>query len=167
MWKSSIKKVNQYLADDAFTGFWYGQANMNSGKRVGTYFGALDAFFPGELALSGDLERAKSLEESCYRMWTKWGVEPEVLNYSNMTIVEKGYALRPEIIESAYYLYHFTKNPRYLEMGQTFFNSIVKYCRTDVAYAALSDVEKKTKACLIRCYFPFRTRKFAYFHPVR
>jgi mannosidase alpha-like ER degradation enhancer 2 len=115
MWKSSVKAVNQYLANDAVSGFWYGQANMNSGKHVGTYFGALDAFFPGELALSGDLDRAKSLEESCYRMWTKWGIEPEVLNYSNMKIVENGYTLRPEIIESAYYLYHFTKDRRYLD----------------------------------------------------
>jgi len=162
MWKSSIQALNQYLADDVPTGFWYGQANMNSGKRVGTDFGALDAFFPGELALSGDLDRAKRLEESCYRMWTKWGVEPEALNYSNMKIVEKGYALRPEIIESAYYLYHFTKNPRYLEMGDTFFNSIMKYCRTDVAYAALSDVEGKTKTDRMESFFLAETLKYLY-----
>jgi glycosyl hydrolase family 47 len=162
MWKSSIQALNQYLADDVPTGFWYGQANMNSGKRVGTDFGALDAFFPGELALSGDLDRAKRLEESCYRMWTKWGVEPEALNYSNMKIVEKGYALRPEIIESAYYLYHFTKNPRYLEMGHTFFNSIMKYCRTDVAYAALSDVEEKTKTDRMESFFLAETLKYLF-----
>ena len=162
MWKSSIKAVNQYLADDAPTGFWYGQANMNSGKRVGTDFGALDAFFPGELALSGDLNRAKRLEESCYMMWTKWGVEPEVLNYSSMKIIEKGYVLRPEIVESAFYLYRFTKAPRYLEMGQTFFNGIVKYCKTDVAYAALSDVEKKTKADRMESFFLAETLKYLY-----
>jgi mannosidase alpha-like ER degradation enhancer 2 len=162
MWKSSIKAVNQYLADDALTGFWYGQANMNSGKRVGTHFGALDAFFPGELALSGDLDRAKRLEESCFKMWTKWGIEPELLNYSNMTITEEGYALRPEIIESAYYLHHFTENPRYLEMGHTFFNSIEKYCRTDVAYAALADVKKKTKADRMESFFFAETLKYLY-----
>jgi mannosidase alpha-like ER degradation enhancer 2 len=150
------------LADDALTGFWYGQANMNSGKRVGTHFGALDAFFPGELALSGDLDRAKRLEESCFKMWTKWGIEPELLNYSNMTITEEGYALRPEIIESAYYLHHFTENPRYLEMGHTFFNSIEKYCRTDVAYAALADVEKKTKADRMESFFIAETLKYLY-----
>ena len=162
MWKSSVKAVNQYLADDASTGFWYGQANMNTGKRVGTYFGALEAFFPGELALSGDLDRAKRLEESCYRMWTKWGVEPEVLNYSSMKIVEKRYALRPEVIESAYYLRHFTKDPRYVEMGQAFFNSIVKYCRTDAAYAALSDVETKAKADRMESFFLAETLKYLY-----
>jgi mannosidase alpha-like ER degradation enhancer 2 len=162
MWKSSIKALNQYLADDASTGFWYGQANMNSGKRVGTNFGALEAFFPGELALSGDVDRAKRLEESCYKMWTKWGIEPEALNYSNMKIVERQYALRPEIIESAYYLYHFTKDSRYLDMGQIFFNSVVKYCRTDVGYAALSDVENKTKADRMESFFLAETLKYLY-----
>jgi mannosidase alpha-like ER degradation enhancer 2 len=162
MWKSSIKALNQYLADDASTGFWYGQANMNNGKRVGTNFGALEAFFPGELALSGDLDRAKRLEESCYKMWTKWGIEPEALNYSNMKIVERGYALRPEIIESAYYLYRFTKDSRCLDMGQTFFNSLVKYCRTDAGYAALSDVEKKTKADRMESFFLAETLKYLY-----
>src|ERR1700746_2760887 len=162
MWKSSIKALNQYLADDGSTGFWYGQANMNSGKRVGTNFGALEAFFPGELALSGDLDRAKRLEESCYKMWTKWGIEPEAVTYSNMKIVDAGYALRPEIIESAYYLYHFTKDARYLDMGQTFFNSLVKYCRTDAGYAALSDVEKKTKADRMESFFLAETLKYLY-----
>ena len=162
MWKSSIKAVNQYLADNAPTGFWYGQANMNSGKRTGTYFGALEAFFPGELALSGDLDRAKRLEESCFKMWTKWGIEPEVLNYSNMTIVEKAYALRPEIIESAFYLHHFTNDPRYLEMGHTFFNGIENYCRTDVAYAALADVEKEKKADRMESFFLAETLKYLY-----
>jgi hypothetical protein len=95
-------------------------------------------------------------------MWTKWGIEPEVLNYSNMTIVERGYALRPEIIESAYYLRQFTKDPRYVEMGQTFFNSIVKYCRTDAAYAALSDVETKAKADRMESFFLAETLKYLY-----
>ena len=75
MWKSSIEAVNKYLADQEPTGFWYGQANMNTGARAGTDFGALDAFFPGTLALSGDLDRAKKLEDSAYKMWTTFGIE--------------------------------------------------------------------------------------------
>src|SRR5262252_4944702 len=41
MWKSSIEALNKYLADQAPTGFWYGEANMNTGGRTGTVFGAL------------------------------------------------------------------------------------------------------------------------------
>jgi len=162
MWKASIEAVNKYLADQAATGFWYGQANMNTGARTGTDFGALDAFFPGTLALSGDLERARKLEDSAYKMWTTLGVEPEEMNYVTMKITDDGYALRPEIIESAYYLSYFTKDPRYREMGKTFFDSLTKYCRTEVGYAALSDVEKKTKKDEMESFFFAETLKYLY-----
>jgi Glycosyl hydrolase family 47 len=162
MWDSSIAALNRYVADDAPTGLWYGHVNMNTGKRTGTYFGALDAFFPGELALSGDLPRARRLEDSCYKMWTTFGIEPEVIDYSTMKVVYGGYPLRPEIIESAYYLHHFTKDPRYLEMGNTFFDSLVKYCRTPVAYAALKDVRTKEKADDMESFFLAETLKYLY-----
>jgi mannosyl-oligosaccharide alpha-1,2-mannosidase len=162
MWKVSVEAANKYLADQAATGFWYGQANMNTGARAGTEFGSLDAFFAGTLALSGDLERARKLEDSAYKMWTTFGIEPEAMNYSAMRISYDGYELRPEIIESAYYLRHFTGDPRYAEMGKTFFESLTKYCRTDVAYAALSNVEKKTKKDDMESFFFAETLKYLY-----
>lgn len=162
MWTSSIEAVNKCLADEVSTGFWYGQANMNTGDRASTYFGALDAFFPGTLALSGDLDRARKLEDSAYKMWTTFGIEPEEINYKKMTIAANGYELRPEIIESAFYLYRFTHDPRYREMGKVFFDSLTKYCRTDVAYAALSDVKRKTKKDEMESFFLAETLKYLY-----
>lgn len=162
MWKASIEAVNKYLADRAPTGFWYGEANMNTGARSRTVFGALHAFFPGTLALSGDLDRARKLEDSAYKMWTAFGVEPEEIDYTRMKIIYDGYALRPEIIESAYYLHHFTNDPRYLAMGKTFFDSLVRYCRTGSGYAALSNVEKKTKKDEMESFFFAETLKYLY-----
>jgi len=162
MWKASIAALNKYVADEAPTGFWYSQVDMNTGKRVGTEFGALDAFFPGTLALSGDLERARKLEDSAYKMWTTFGIEPEAMDYSTMKITADGYALRPEIIESAYYLYYFTHDPRYLDMGRTYYESLVKYCRTDVAYSALKHVEAKTKEDDMESFFLAETLKYLY-----
>jgi ER degradation enhancer, mannosidase alpha-like 2 len=162
MWKASLQALNQYVADDAPTGFWYGHVDMNTGGRRATYFGALDAFFPGELALSGDIERARRLEDSCYRMWTTFGIEPEVIDYATMKVVSPGYALRPEIIESAYYLYQFTSDPRYLEMGRTFFDGLVKYCRTKVGYASLSDARTKAQEDDMESFFLAETLKYLY-----
>jgi ER degradation enhancer, mannosidase alpha-like 2 len=162
MWDTSIAALNRYVADDAPTGLWYGHVNMNTGKRTGTYFGALDAFFPGELALSGDMPRARRLEDSCYKMWTMFGIEPEVINYSTMKVIYGGYPLRPEIIESAFYLHHFTNDPRYLQMGNTFFDSLVKYCRTPVAYAALKDVRTKQQDDDMESFFLAETLKYLY-----
>lgn len=162
MWETSVAAVNKYLADDAPTGFWYGHVNMNTGARTARDFGALDAYFPGELALSGDLNRAQRLEDSAYKMWTTFGIEPEEINYTTMKITYNGYPLRPEIIESAFYLHRLTGDPRYLAVGRTFFDSLVKYCRTDVAYAALSNVETKEKTDSMESFFFAEVLKYLY-----
>ena len=99
MWRASIGPVNRYLADDVAGALWYGHADMTSGARTATHYGALDAYFPGLLALSGDVGRAARLEDSSFRMWSLHGIEPEVLDYRTLTVVSPGYELRPEIVE--------------------------------------------------------------------
>jgi glycosyl hydrolase family 47 len=162
MWEASVKAVNKYLADATRSGLWYGQADMNTGKRVSTQYGALDAFFPAVLARSGDLERARRLQESSYKMWTSFGVEPETFDYTTGKITSPGYQLRPEIIESAYYLKFFTKDPRYEEMGATFILGLVRNCKTDAGYAALSDVESRSKKDSMESFFLAETLKYLY-----
>jgi mannosidase alpha-like ER degradation enhancer 2 len=162
MWTESAAAINKYLVDERPNGLWYGQANMETGKRTTTYYGALDAFFPAVLALSGDRERAAKLEDSSYLMWNLAGIEPDALNYATMQIKDASYPLRPEIIESAYYLYHYTHDPKYLAMGQTFFDSLMKYCRTDVGFAALSDVRTKQKTDSMESFFFAETMKYLY-----
>lgn len=162
MWGESLTAINRYLADQRPNGLWYGRANMNTGKRTETYYGALDAFFPAVLTLSGDVKRAAALEDSSYLMWNYAGIEPEVFDYAKMMIVSLGYPLRPEIIESAYYLYHATGDAKYLAMGQTFFNSLMKYCRTDSGFAALSDVRTKQKDDHMESFFFAETLKYLY-----
>lgn len=162
MWQESIPAVNKYLADQRPTGLWYGQADMNTGMRTHTFYGSLDAFFPAVLALSGDQTRAAALQNSSYKMWNLAGIEPEQLDYATMTITDPSYALRPEIIESTYYLYHYTQDAKYLAMGQTYFDSLVKYCRTDVGFAELADVRSKKKNDAMESFFFAETLKYLY-----
>ena len=93
------------------------------------YYGALDAFFPGTLALksdsSQDLDLAEMLHEASNYMWDDgiWGdenpnthkglMECDEYHYEEKNVCSRlkrsNYFLRPEIIESAHYLYHCTK----------------------------------------------------------
>ncbi|MEJ2616597.1 MAG: glycoside hydrolase family 47 protein, partial [Ignavibacteriaceae bacterium] len=143
-------------------GFWYGHSDMNTGKRTSTVFGALDAFFPACLALSGDMSRAKKLEASCFKMWNLEGIEPELINYKTMEIINPQYVFRPEIIDSAYYLYHYTHDEKYMEMGKTFLNDIIKYCRTPVGFASLKSVITKEKEDDMESFFFAETLKYLY-----
>jgi mannosidase alpha-like ER degradation enhancer 2 len=162
MWQESIKAVNKYNADEVRGELWYGHADMNTGKRTATTYGALDAFFPAVLALSGDLERAKRLQDSGFKMWTKHGIEPEVFDYQKMEVVHGGYPLRPEIVESTYYLYQYTKDEKYLQMGATFFEDFVKYCKTDEGYASLKSVVTKEKSDSMQSFVFAETFKYYY-----
>ncbi len=162
MWQKSIVAINKYLAEQTRLGLWYGQADMRTGARTTHEYGALDAFFPALLALAGDLPRAEALQRSSFQMWTLYGIEPETLRYPSLEVASAGYPLRPEIIESTYYLHHQTGDPLYLHMGQLYYDSLVKWCRTPDAYAALSDVRTKQQKDEMESFFFAETLKYLY-----
>jgi mannosidase alpha-like ER degradation enhancer 2 len=162
MFTDSIAAVNRYLADDSPDGLWYGVSDMRTGRRTATVYGSLQAFLPSILAASGDLDRARRLQDSGFRMWMLHGIEPELLDYRTMQVRSAGYQLRPEIIESAYYLDHYTHDPQYAEMGRTFFESIVEYCRVDAGYTALRSVVTKEKGDRMHSFLFAETFKYLY-----
>ncbi|MEO7430940.1 MAG: GH92 family glycosyl hydrolase [Dokdonella sp.] len=162
MWKTSIAAINAHLADEVDGRLWYGTADMNTGRRTHTTWGALDAFFPALLAMSGDVSRASRLQDSSFSMWQLNGIEPEVLDYRSGAIPYPGYALRPEIVESAYYLARYTHDAKYPAMGRTMFRDFVKYCRTDAAYAALENVITKKKKDRMESFVFAETFKYYY-----
>jgi mannosidase alpha-like ER degradation enhancer 2 len=162
MWEASIAAVNKYLADEIRGELWYGHAEMHTGKRTKTEYGALDAFFPALLALSGDLERARRLQVSSIKMWNVYGIEPETLDYKTMRVIDGKYHLRPEIVESTYYLYHLTRDPEYRRMGEKMFDDFVKYCRANSGYAALADVTTKHQADEMESFVLAETFKYFY-----
>lgn len=162
MWEGSIATVNKYLADDQNGQLWYGHAKMGTGTRTATTFGALDAFFPAVLALSGDLNRARRLQDSAFKMWLVHGIEPEEFNYKTMKVEHAGYPLRPEIIESTYYLHRLTRDPNYLIMGEKMWEDFVRYTRTEEGYAALKSVVTKEKSDSMQSFLFAETFKYFY-----
>ena len=166
MWGESITAINKYLADEvrdeSDVQLWYGHADMNTGTRRATSYGALDAFFPAVLALGGDLKRAKLLQDSSYRMWNHATIEPEEFDFRARKITAPGYPLRPEIVESTYYLYRYTKDQKYQRMGEQLWRDFVKYCRTDEGYAALKNVTTKEKTDSMQSFLFAETFKYFY-----
>jgi mannosidase alpha-like ER degradation enhancer 2 len=77
--------------------------------------------------------------------------------------------LRPEITESAFYLYQLSGNEKYLSMGKYFWENLKKYCRTESGYAALKSVITKEKNDSMESFFFAETLKYYYllFHPDR
>lgn len=162
MWDSSIVAVNRYLLDQRPSGWWYGHADMDSGRRTLTHFGALDAYFAAVLAKSGDQARASRLMQSIYTMWTRFGIEPEELDYVTMQPVSAGYVLRPEAIEAAYYLYRTTGERRWQDMGRVMVDSLLHYTRSETGFTALTSVVTKARRDQMESFFLAETLKYAY-----
>jgi ER degradation enhancer, mannosidase alpha-like 2 len=163
MWQESVGPLNRYLADERYGGLWYGQANMATGVRTGTRFGSLEAFLPAVLALAGDTARAGRLKVSVNRMWTTFGVEPEELDYATMRVdAYPGYELRPESLESAWYLYRLTGDPKWRAMGAAMWTAIDRWTRTDAGFAALADVRTRAQRDRMHSFFFAETMKYAW-----
>jgi mannosidase alpha-like ER degradation enhancer 2 len=162
MSRDSLAALNARLADEVSGALWYGQVNMDTGQRTAAEFGALHAFLPGMLVLAGDVARAGRLQASSFRMWQLHGLEPELIDYKTMAIKEPGYQLRPEIIESAWYLRRATQAPRYVAMGKTLFDDLVAHTRTDDGYTVVSSVVTMAKGDLMPSYFLAESLKYLY-----
>jgi mannosidase alpha-like ER degradation enhancer 2 len=108
------------------------------------------------------LDRARRLQDSSFKMWNLYGVEPEVLDYRSKKVEDPRYALRPEIVESTYYLYRLTGQPLYRSMGRSLFASFVKYCRTSNGYAALQSIITKEQKNEMQSFVFAETFKYFY-----
>jgi hypothetical protein len=84
------------------------------------------------------------------------------LRSREVRVIAGGYHLRPEIVESTYYLYRCTGDPQYRRMGEKIFNDFVKYCRTDAGYAALADVTTKQQRDEMESFVLAETFKYFY-----
>lgn len=120
----------------------------------------LVCFLPGTLALgvhhglsTNHMKLAKELIETCYQMYAQieTGLSPEIvyfnLNPHNAKDVEVKPAdrhnlLRPETVESLFYMYRFTRDKKYQEWGWEIFQNFNKYTRVDTGgYTSINNVQ--------------------------
>ena len=72
------RSIQRFLtnSDDA----WFFWANMHKGQKTLPLFSSLEAFYPGLLALAGDIEQASHIVRNYHQIWRKYGSLPEFYN---------------------------------------------------------------------------------------
>jgi hypothetical protein len=138
------------------------QVDMHTGKVTGSRYGALEAFYAGLCAFAGDVETGRQIQEANYYMWTRFNIEPEEFDFKADTITSAYYILRPENLESAFYLYRLTGELKYLWQGKVMVESIIRHCKNDVAFASLKNVQTFEKTNSMESFFFGETLKYAY-----
>jgi mannosidase alpha-like ER degradation enhancer 2 len=161
-WRTSSNAIRIQLMQNTKNGIFLTRVGMILGKETRPYYGALDAFYAGIVALSGDLYTAGKIQQANYYMWTRFGMEPEVFNFRADTIVWPSYPLRPENLESCFYLYRLTGEEKYLAMGQRMTGDILSKCRTDAGFAAVRNVTTMELEDDMESFFLAETLKYAY-----
>ncbi|CAH2012072.1 unnamed protein product [Acanthoscelides obtectus] len=103
------------------------------------YMDALLAFWPGLQVLKGDLKPAVETHEMLYQVMQRHKFIPEAFT-TDFQVHWGNHPLRPEFLESTYFLYTATGDPYYLEVGKNVLKSLQKYARVPCGYAAVNDL---------------------------
>ncbi len=161
-WDIHEVAIKKYLIRKQKNGWFMAHVDMNTGKELSTEYGALDAFYAGLTAYAGDVATAREMQKANYYMWTRFNIEPEQFNFKADTIVSAEYVLRPENLESCYYLYRFTNDSKYLWMAKRMVDDLVKYCKAETGFASLRDVRTYKQMNSMESFLFGETFKYAY-----
>jgi len=161
-WDTSNNAIIKYLYRKTTKGSFFTRVDMNTGKETHPLYGALDAFYAGVLTLSGNLMLAENIQQGNTYMWAKFHIEPEEFNFKTDSVTSPEYELRPENMESCFYLYRATKDEQYLRMAKKMTDDILSKCRTEDGFAAIKDVRTMELKDSMESFFLAETLKYAY-----
>ncbi|CAF1313573.1 unnamed protein product [Adineta ricciae] len=122
---------------------------------------ALLAFWPGLQVMTGDLKPAIELHEMLYQVVKKHKFLPEAFT-TDYRIHWNSHPLRPEFVESTYFIYKATGDPHYLEVGRTILNNLEEHARVPCGYAAISDVSTGQQEDRMDSFVLAETFKYLY-----
>jgi len=135
-WNSHYSAVMKYLgAGPLMMDVHMHRPNTNSKHFVD----ALGAFWPGLQVLMGDLKPAIEQHEVLHQIMKRHNFIPEAVT-SDFQVHWGQHLLRPEFVESTYFLYKATQDPHYLEVGRDVLKALQKHARVTCGYAAVKDV---------------------------
>ncbi|XP_042484445.1 alpha-mannosidase I MNS5-like [Macadamia integrifolia] len=160
MFYSAYLAVQKYFRH----GPWYHEADMRTGKATYWQLTSLQAFWPGLQVLVGDIAAANSSHREFFHIWERFGVLPEryLPDLEMLHPTEKYYPLRPELAESTLYLYQATKDPWYIEVGESIVNSLNSYTKVVGGFASIKDVTTMQLEDHQHSFFLAETCKYLY-----
>lgn len=158
IFKEAYAAAMHYLYHDP----WYVEVNMDSAAIVWPLFNSLQAFWPGLQVLAGDINPAIRTHAAFLSVWRRYGFTPEGFNLASLSVQhgQKSYPLRPELIESTYWLYKATRDPRYLDAGRDMLASLQYGTRCPCGYCHISDVEDHRQEDHMESFFLAETVKY-------
>ncbi|KAL4308311.1 hypothetical protein GQ457_01G024580 [Hibiscus cannabinus] len=175
MWETSMKGLQSLIRRSTPSSFAY--ICEKNGDSLTDKMDELACFAPGMLALGSSgygpdeakkiLSLAEELAWTCYNFYQSTPTKLAGENYffhsgQDMSVGTSWNILRPETVESLFYLWRLTGNKTYQDWGWNIFQAFEKNSRIESGYVGLKDVNTGIKDNMMQSFFLAETLKYLY-----
>lgn len=175
MWERSMKGLLTLVRKTTPSSFTY--ICEKNGDSLRDKMDELACFAPGMIALGSFdygpeesqkfLTLAEELAWTCYNFYQSTPTKLAGENYffhagQDMSVGTSWNILRPETVESLFYLWRLTGNKTYQEWGWNIFQAFEKNSRIETGYVGLKDVNTGIKDNMMQSFFLAETLKYFY-----
>ncbi|XP_058179203.1 mannosyl-oligosaccharide 1,2-alpha-mannosidase MNS1 [Rhododendron vialii] len=175
MWETSMKGLQSLVRRSTPSSFTY--LCEKTGDAIKDKMDELACFAPGMIALGASgsgpddsqkfLSLAEELAWTCYNFYQSTPTKLAGENYffhpgQDMSVGTSWNILRPETVESLFYLWRLTGNKTYQEWGWNIFEAFEKNSRVEAGYVGLKDVNSGVKDNMMQSFFLAETLKYLY-----
>ncbi|KFY16194.1 hypothetical protein V492_01503 [Pseudogymnoascus sp. VKM F-4246] len=162
-WKEAHDAIKRHLYSGSHHPH-YVVAHLATGSPQTYWIDSLGAYYPGLLAIAGELDEAIEAHLLYTALWTRYSALPERWSVRDGTI-EGGLGWwpgRPEFIESNYHIFRATKDPWYLHVGEMVLKDIQRRCWAECGWSGLQDVRTGEMSDRMESFFLGETAKYLY-----
>ncbi|XP_002739935.1 ER degradation-enhancing alpha-mannosidase-like protein 3 [Saccoglossus kowalevskii] len=125
------------------------------------FMDALLAFWPGLQVLVGDIKPAIETHEMLYQVTKRYNFLPEAFTV-DYNVYWGQHPLRPEFVESTFFLYKATNDPHYLEVGKNIIDNLNEHARVPCGFAGMKDVRTGSHEDRMDSFVLAETFKYLY-----
>lgn len=161
IWNQMFAALEKYSS----AGWLYRLIDFRSGMLYAHWIDALAAFWPGLLVLAGKVTQALPVYFTYFKLWNTYASIPERWSpvYDQENAVDlQWYLLRPEFIESSYFLYRATRDPFFLHVGEAVLNDLNAHNFANCGYAGFQDVRTGEVNNRMESFFLSETTKYLF-----
>lgn len=175
LWEATMDAmIENLLVQDTGTGFVYLGDRKENAKSTDGQMHHLACFVPGMLALGAEgrktekyLQVAKDLAFTCWRMYqlqsTKLAADSVSFSSGRLKTLSSHHYLRPEVVESLFYLWRRTGDPMYREWAWEMAKAWNHSSRVETGgFTTLADVSSGKKDDYTPSFFYAETLKYLY-----
>ncbi|KAL5530319.1 hypothetical protein ACEPAF_6576 [Sanghuangporus sanghuang] len=160
VWHEAYAAIMRYAR--GLDSFWFRQVSIHSGDPVYNTVDSLSAFWSGLQVLAGDIENAIKSHLIYWNLWKRNSGLPEVWDINYMQAVATQYPLRPEFVESTYYLYRATRDSLYLDIGERVLYDLILRSKVPCGLTGIADLRINKRDDRMESFVLSETLKYLY-----